>query len=269
MKIFEMISSLFEESFLFERLDPAKKQEYLARNMTQKILAAAQKDQSLKIVDGVGRNTQEQADFALNVVKQLTQADPSDGYDFINFIVRMYCASQFKIEDLPKIREELTLFAKVKNKLQNKDINSYQSLDQLYDATDALKGEADQVSGKAEVKAVKANAKKVIDTPNFKVIIPETHEAACFYGANTKWCTASKDDPDTFENYAKDGPLYVIIAKNPKSGKDVKYQMHYESDQFMNERDQQVKKTDIDFLSSFPQYKEFLEALIKKHYNIS
>jgi hypothetical protein len=67
-----------------------------------------------------------------------------------------------------------------------------------------------------------------------------------------------------FDQYNEGGKLYIIIAK--QGGKDRKFQLHVEHDQFMDERDQAVSKADIKFLSSFDEYTKFLNMMIKKHY---
>jgi hypothetical protein len=74
-------------------------------------------------------------------------------------------------------------------------------------------------------------AEYVINDPDFKILRLKTHEAACHYGSGTKWCTAGRDSKGTFDHYAQQGDLYVIIAKNRK------FQMHYESGQLMDEKD--------------------------------
>jgi len=83
-------------------------------------------------------------------------------------------------------------------------------------------------------------------------------------GAGTKWCTASKGDSGYFDQYSADGPLYAIIEGEGANQK--KYQFHYESDQFLNARDEEVDKNDIDALSEHPGWAKFLNMQIEKHY---
>lgn len=191
-------------------------------------------------------------------------ADPSGKN--LQFIARLYSSGQFKIEDCARIKDSIALFMKFRNKLAIKDINQLSTLDQLYDLTEPLEvaAAAEPVSNKQAVQAVKQGAKKVIDTPNFKVIIPETEEAACLYGAGTKWCTAAKEN-NMFSEYSKQGPLFVIIANI--GGKQRKFQLSVETSQYMNERDTPISKADIAALSKIPEYTTFLNMLIKKYYS--
>ena len=44
-------------------------------------------------------------------------------------------------------------------------------------------------------------------------IIPKTHKGSLKYGAGTRWCTASKNDESTFNNYSKGALLAYLIDK--------------------------------------------------------
>lgn len=243
MKVFE----LFESAILAE-----DKVEFLEKTSGKKLQDRAKEDTKKEM-------------SANEVLKELLKADPTKKQDFMVYISNMYLKKEFKLEDVSRIKKELETFLKVKNKLTNKDISSYKTLDQLYDTLAPFAGasEDDLKSNKAKVKDLKSGAKYLINTPDFKIIVPETKEAACFYGANTRWCTAATTG-NMFDHYNESGKLYIIIAK--QDGKDRKFQLHVEHDQFMNERDQAVSKADIKFLSSFDEYTKFLNMMIKKHY---
>lgn len=198
---------------------------------------------------------------AREVIDLLNQIHPK----YIVWITNQYIRGQFKLEDADRLRGDIQTFDKIKQKLPNKDLNSYKSLTELYDAIESVTDIRSKREQKAAIKH--EGAKAIIDHPNFKVFKLLTHEAACHYGANTKWCTASKNNSGTFDDYANQGDIFVIIAKDPNTNKDRKFQLHFESNQFMDERDQSLGKKDIKFLSSFPEYKIFLEHLIQKHHS--
>jgi hypothetical protein len=48
-------------------------------------------------------------------------------------------------------------------------------------------------------------------------VIPKTHKGSLKYGSNTRWCTASKNDPDTFNRYIKHDLLAYLIDKTDKT----------------------------------------------------
>ena len=231
---------------------PEARIEYLAKTMGQKLVAAAEKDASMKEKEPE------------KIAAVLAEFDPTPNKKALSFIAKLYVNGAIRAEDKKKINSSIELFYKVVNKLKNKDLMSYKNLNDLYDALAPFEdNDKDALSARQQKKLAKSDAEKLIDTPDFKVIIPKTEEAARYYGANTKWCTAADDDC-MFDHYNAQGPLFVIIAG--EGAKARKFQLHYESGQFMDERDVELSSSDIAYLSKFPQYKEFLEHLIDKHY---
>jgi hypothetical protein len=91
---------------------------------------------------------------------------------------------------------------------------------------------------------------KIGENEHWHVVTPHTSEAACSLGHGTKWCTTS----GAFEEYDRQGPLYIAIPKNPqgKHGKREKYQIHLESNQFMNAEDERVSSTEKDSFKHRP-----------------
>lgn len=242
------LTELFENFYLlFEA-----REDFVANQYKDKLTTAAQADSSYK-----GDDT------PLAVVQAIAKADPTRG-KHTQFLAKMYIAKQFKVEDVERIKSEIEKFERFKSRIANKDLNTYKTLGQLYDVLEAFDDAEAPVSAKAQTKETKAGTKKVIDTPNFKVLIPTTEEASKLYGAGTKWCTAA-DQNCQFDSYSSKGPLYIIIAKI--NGKERKFQLHYETDSFMDERDQSIGKADIASLSEIPEYADFLNMLIKKHYS--
>lgn len=156
-------------------------------------------------------------------------ADPSKKKIYTQWIVNRYKDKDFRQEDTDRIKESLGHFDSHKAKLEKKDIGQYKSLNEVEDAVAPHIGT--HTSKSAEDKAIKEEgATKLLDTDSLSVHQIHTHDAACRYGAGTKWCTASKDNPSMFNNYSKQGPLFVFRDKK----EDKKFQFHAESGQFMN-----------------------------------
>jgi len=85
-----------------------------------------------------------------------------------------------------------------------------------------------------------------------RVIQPINKEAACYYGRGTRWCTAANTN-NMFDTYASKGELFILIPQRPEYNGE-KYQLHFESRQFMNEKDHPVPM--IDLVKRFPQLKQ-------------
>jgi hypothetical protein len=53
----------------------------------------------------------------------------------------------------------------------------------------------------------------VYEDDRFKVVVPQSHDASCYYGSGTKWCTASVGSPSHFSTYDREGKLFYILDK--------------------------------------------------------
>jgi len=59
----------------------------------------------------------------------------------------------------------------------------------------------------------------LLETDEFLLIQPKTHKGSIKYGANTKWCTTTKNNESIFKNYTRDGFLgYLIDKTDTKTG---------------------------------------------------
>lgn len=158
-------------------------------------------------------------------------------------------------EDLYKITDDLNKFSRFKKRLplDKRDITNL-SPGELYAAVKDFNLELATTTKKERKELdVHPGAKIVFEGPNWRVVeISDKSalgkEAACFYGGNnveTRWCT-SAPGLKWFEDYIKDGSLYVIYNKNDdkvseKSGLPIeRYQFHFERDQFMDKDDNRV-----------------------------
>ena len=225
--------------------------EYIAQTMKNKLEAAAEKD--------LGRTVD-----SLQLVNQLKQADPTGGKS-LQWLANMYATNQFKLEDLPRLRSEMEKFVRLRAQLPIKDLNQIRQVGDLYDMLDqhAAQGQPEPVSKRAQEREVKKDIDVVMDTPNFKVLVPKTEAASCLYGAGTRWCTSGEKE-NRFDYYSSKGTIYIILTN--LGGKPRKFQLHVEENQFKDERDIDVGKEDIAKLSAVPEYTKFLNMLIKKYY---
>jgi hypothetical protein len=98
-------------------------------------------------------------------------------------------------------------FDKNVQRLTKKDLNQYQSLDELFNALKSL----DETERRTV--EISDEVDKIYEDNRFVVVVPKTHAASCYYGSGTKWCTASKDTDSHFSTYKRDGELYYIIDK--------------------------------------------------------
>lgn len=78
------------------------------------------------------------------------------------------------------------------------------------------------------------------DSDEWLIIRPITFEASSKYGAGTKWCTTSENNPDHFFRYSKRGVLIYII--NKINGYKLACYKHLDENsvEFFNQEDQRV-----------------------------
>jgi len=96
-----------------------------------------------------------------------------------------------------------------------KDINSYMGVGGISILEKIVKASKEKLS-KSEVKELEANI--LYDSPDLKILIPESYRASCYYGTGTKWCTTNKESDYHFKSYTGKGTLfYVINKKEPQS----------------------------------------------------
>ena len=179
-----------------------------------------------------------------NMIKTLVALDPTyQGGEQLGkygkWILNLYNRKLLKDEDFYKVTEYLTTFVNNLSKMPNKDIMTYKSLPDLAKAIQGFEGQKD-ISKKQQIRDIKKGAKKIMETNDWLVIQPTTEESACYYGANTKWCTASKEN-SMFNYYNEQGPIYIFINKKDNS----KFQFHAQSLQFMDELDKPIAPKEV------------------------
>jgi hypothetical protein len=186
-------------------------------------------------------------------LRSIENADPTNKKAFVLELLRMYLDGSMKrIEDVSKATAPLKLYAKFKNRGLTPLRNL--SFDQLLDLGDDLSGVLSQTDeSRAEAQALfdSGAARLLVDNEKFKVVIPETEEAAKVFGRGTRWCTAAEEN-NAFESYAQNGPLYIVMFKG-QAGK--KWQLSCADAQFMDARDDYLTKenwfAETDFVNWF------------------
>lgn len=169
---------------------------------------------------------------------------------------------KIKLEDLYKIKGDLEIFNKNKNSLSklgfSNDIIKYKTVRDLYELIKHLQdnvSDEDLLSNAEKERNIKKEAKKIYEDDTWIVVVPQTEEAACFYGKGTRWCTAATGSENYFDHYNEEGRLFININKNTKR----KFQFHFESEQFMDEDDEMIYPPDyltdgiLNFYNNIPE----------------
>ena len=109
--------------------------------------------------------------------------------------------------NLKELLLAVSKFDNESHRLEIKDLNQYNSINHLFDALKKIGETARRTVDITE------DVEKIYEDNRFVVVSPKTHSASCYYGAGTKWCTASKETKSHFSTYKGNGELYYIIDK--------------------------------------------------------
>lgn len=154
-----------------------------------------------------------------------------------------------------------------KIKSKPKDINSFDTIqDLLYfiEQYDEFLKVAD------DEKQIKQESERIYEDDRFLIIRPLSHKSSCYYGANTTWCTTTKDNDDYFNKYTSRGKLYYILDKKSNNrtygkmallvphGKGA-YEIYNQQDQgetlnFLLERFEPIKEKILELINKSDDY---------------
>jgi hypothetical protein len=109
-------------------------------------------------------------------------------------------------ENFAKLVDALERFDKISTNLPKTDITQYQNADELINSIVNYHNRV-----RRDVKKVEGG-NVVYDDGKFFVVNPLTHDASCYYGKGTKWCTAAESDYQ-FKRYNDDGKLFYILDR--------------------------------------------------------
>jgi hypothetical protein len=142
---------------------------------------------------------------AQNVQRIVNMVTPK----YLEWVGRNFDSVNFD-ENYGKLVAALKNFDKISHNLDKTDINQYKSLQELI-------GELDQYSSRQRREVEKHEGGNVVyNDDRFYVVNPLTHQASCYYGKGTKWCTAATGD-EHFRRYNTEGKLFYIIDKTKDS----------------------------------------------------
>ena len=132
--------------------------------------------------------------------------------------------------------------------IENRNIDKFKTVDDLENLLNSTEIELTKSQKNKLVRKEIRNTNIVKDATyigrfgNFDIYSPNTYQASCKLGQGTTWCTASNSNDNWYNNYTARGPLYILINyKDPTE----KYQIHFETNSFMNKDDKTVSKYKI------------------------
>jgi hypothetical protein len=168
--------------------------------------------------------------------EEIQKANPTDDFNNCIWIVEELIKENIQIEDLPQVKMYIVKYIK---KLPLLPLPNFYPNFPIY-------------SNYQLVKDAVNNVVELISTSDLGILlIPLTEEASCYYGAQTSWCTAQRNEYNKFEDYAENGNLYIWFDKQLKD----KFQFQFETNQFMDRDDNRISTKQINEFRKHPVLK--------------
>lgn len=159
-------------------------------------------------------------DYVINLVDILAENDPTKTNKYLPFMVSQtkdwldWFLNELKNNTFKEMFDIVKEFEELsdKNLLENKDIYSYES---NQDIVDEIKLARDKVT-RSEVK--KKETITLYEDDRWLVLQPLTSRSSNVYGKSTKWCVAAEDHnfKKYFKEYTENGTLVFLIDKSVK-----------------------------------------------------
>ncbi len=195
-------------------------------------------------------------------------ASINPNHKYLDWITKNWSPTDVEGDEVTHNLKEILLavskFDTQNQRLKIKDLNQYKNLDQLFDTLQKL--------GQTARRSVEISDEvdRIYEDNRFVVVVPKTHKSSCYYGAGTKWCTASKDTDSHFSNYKSGGELYYIIDKTlPTSSPYYKVALNKKlaglTEDFWDVQDKPI--TDTTNIMTIIQNKKMLED-IRNHFGV-
>jgi hypothetical protein len=166
--------------------------------------------------------------------EKLVEADKTPTKKYLDYMLKIWnnrdiqpiTVTTTKIIQLVTLFDELLPFI-VNKDIYSKDYSDLSTLKCVVENAELVKDEKSFVRGE--------HVNVLVENDDYMLIQPKTHKGSLKYGANTRWCTASKKDPDVFKRYIRNGFLVYLIDKKgdkQKNCEKIAFYMEYHSRPF-------------------------------------
>jgi hypothetical protein len=205
----------------------------------------------------------------------LVSGDPTPTKKYLQWMVNKGIndwktnSKQNWMDDPSKFVPLINKYEKLKNtkkiKPEHAEINKFNSLNDFWsmiDTYEEAQSKKDKKSiGQELIDAGEANV--VVDNDKWRIIIPKTEKASCYFGVNTRWCTAATKSENRFDSYNSEGDLYIILLKKENKRWQFFMANDYSEFEFKDELDKEVE----DYKKWMSMYPEVFGNYIKLDIN--
>lgn len=147
--------------------------------------------------------------------KKFVDGDKTNTKKYLKFMLELWVNRNYQIKNSTDVVNLVNMFDELLPYIENKDIYHKDYKDISY-FLNVINNAIDDKEENSFVKEEHINI--IYECDKYMLVQPKTHKGSCKYGANTKWCTASKKDENTFNRYNKEGFLVYLISKTKDKG---------------------------------------------------
>ena len=183
-----------------------------------------------------------------DILTVLEKADPTPNKEFTQWLARCYANGEEFLEDLLSNGKDMLedyiemkkfrVLPERERNIMNLKFNDLYTVTHNDGLINALDNAYALDNARKASTVDKGQSTVLLDNSEVRIIIPEDKAAACYYGQGTKWCTAARNN-NMFDHYNRDGKMYILLPKTPQYDGE-KYHIHFASEQFMDDEDNQV-----------------------------
>lgn len=158
--------------------------------------------------------------YKIDVIDVLSSMDPTKSNKYLPFMIKCtadwveWINNELKNETFKEMFEVIKDFEDLsqRNLLENKDIYSYES---NQDIIEAVKTAKEKIT-RSEVK--KKETEVLFEDNRWLVVYPLSTRSSNLYGKGTKWCVSSEDNNygKYYNQYTENGSLVFVIDKTIK-----------------------------------------------------
>lgn len=147
--------------------------------------------------------------------QRFVEGDKTKTKKYLPFMLKTWVNRIHLISSSTELVKLVNMFDELLPYIENKDIyhKDYEDIKYFVDIINLA------IDKKEESSFVREEHIKILfESDEYLLLQPKTHRGSCKYGANTKWCTASRNDESTFNGYNKKGFLVYLISKKESFG---------------------------------------------------
>lgn len=145
-----------------------------------------------------------------SVFNRFVEGDKTKTKKYLPFMLKTWVNKNEYISSSVELVKLVNMFDELLPYIENKDIyhKDYEVITYFLDVLNkAMVDKEENTFNKEE------HIDVIEENDDYIMVHPKTHRGSCKYGANTKWCTASKNNASTFISYYKGGYLVYVISK--------------------------------------------------------